>query len=150
MARKHGRMDEHVSRPMNVYLLFAAMSVLIIISAYMGRDAITGLVTGTGGSPDGGTALQSGVIPFPDYGPEPACAAECGRACWLVTSGLAEGIFDTAQGKIGILGCNGNCFDVTSYIQDMRCCRHSECPSGNPVCQSMTGGNAECMAARIA
>jgi hypothetical protein len=133
--RKHADEEyEDTPRPLHTYLLLGFVVAVVIAGAYVNRDAITAFVVNTFTPATANTIVVS--EPATPALPEPDCADSCGHACWLVVSGSAEGTFASAQGKIGTVGCDGNCWSVADVVNDLRCCRNADCPSEKPVCNS--------------
>jgi len=125
--------DEDAPRPFMTYLLLAFVVLAVVIGAYAGRDSITAFVVNViSPSP---ASINISELSEPAL-PEPTCAVACGRACWLVASGSAEGTFASAQGKIGVLGCESMCWSVADVADSFRCCRNSDCPREKPICNS--------------
>jgi len=119
--------DTDAPRPFITYLLLAFVVLAVVIGAYASRDAITAFVVNVI-SP---SPASINISELPESAlPEPTCAVACGRACWLVASGSAEGTFASAQGKIGVLGCESMCWSVADVADSFRCCRNSDCPRG--------------------
>jgi len=125
---------EDAPRPFHTYLILGVLIVVVIAGAYMNRDAITALVTGVGSS--SGSTLTTGS----DLGGiilrEPSCFAECGRPCWLDTSGVPAGTYQSSGGRIGLSGCVGECFSTLDIAANVRCCRNSDCPKDEPICSA--------------
>lgn len=132
--------DECAPRPVSAYLLLGVLVAVVLVSAYLNRDAITALVTDAL-VPQSSVALvvSEPAAPAPA---EPNCAAECGRACWLVSSGAAEGTFSSASGNIGNLGCDGMCRSVSDTLNG-RCCRNADCPKTAPLCRDGVCSSSE-------
>jgi len=133
--RKHADEEhEDAPRPFHTYLLIGLVVAVVIAGAYLNRDAITAFVVNTFTPAAASTIVVSEpAAPAP---PEPDCAGSCGRACWLVASGSTEGDFTSAQGKIGTLGCDDNCWSVADVVNNLMCCRNSDCPREKPICNS--------------
>jgi len=120
--------DTDAPRPFITYLLLAFVVLAVVIGAYAGRDAVTAFVVNII-SPNVESTITFELLPTPAL-TEPNCATDCGRACWLVASGSVEGTFASAQGKIGVLGCESMCWSVADVADSFRCCRNSDCPRG--------------------
>ena len=128
--------DDDAPKPFNAYLVLGLVVVVVVVGAFMNRDAITALATDIlfpNHQPQMPIAIEVASEPFVA---EPGCAAWCGRACWLVASGSAEGTFISAHGAIGTLGCDSMCWSVSDALG--RCCRNADCAKGslchNGVC----------------
>jgi len=122
-------LNECAPKPLYAYIILGVVVVVVLAGAYMNRDAITALVTDTLNTLAPAEHFVLNETPA-NVLPEPDCADECGRACWLAASGSAEGSYATAKGSIGRLGCDGMCYSIEDALGKKLCCKNSECPSG--------------------
>jgi hypothetical protein len=133
--------EESPRRISTTLCLLAVLFVAAVVAgAYLNRDTMTAFVVSAGlqaGVSDSCCMTEHIVLSMPPEAIaipeqttpmllEPTCVTECGRACWLAASGAAEGDYDSAQGRIGALGCDGACWSIESA----RCCRNADCARG--------------------
>lgn len=125
--------EQDAPRPISTYLLLGLIAAVVIGGAYLNRDSITAFVTNamTSFSPQTVSVYE----PASPALTEPECASSCGSPCWLVSSGAAEGNYENAGGKIGTFGCDGMCWSVSDVVNNMRCCRNSDCPKDKQLCK---------------
>ena len=112
----------------------APVVIVIVLAAVIflgGNASLTGFavgdpittgeqtVTGSGGSPSGGTS-------------------SCGGTCWLVSEGSLPGTFESASGKIGVLGPDNRCHSAQEFARELYCCSSLDCPSDTPVCHGLS------------
>ncbi|MEM7813912.1 MAG: hypothetical protein QW548_03375 [Candidatus Aenigmatarchaeota archaeon] len=130
--RNEAPVDGETPRSLYAYLLLGLVAIVVVAGAYANRGAITALVAGASApSPQAAAPNAIGAMGSPALA-DPVCAAECGRACWLVSSGSAEGTFESAQGRIGTLGCDGMCWSASDALS--QCCSNADCPREKPTC----------------
>lgn len=135
---KHSQISksyDSTPRPLYVYLFIAVVVIVVITAAYANRDAITGFVTNVANNISG-KAEMSAVINTSAtiiVIPEPSCVSTCGDVCWLVQSGQREGNITSSSGKLGNIGCDGNCWATADMLE--RCCHNSDC-SKDKLCES--------------
>ena len=56
---------------------------------------------------------------------------KCGSSCWFKTDNKpAANDFKDAKGIIGIMDWNGNCMEISSYLDNSLCCIDYDCGSG--------------------
>jgi len=93
--------------------------ILVIVIAGFGfialnNSGITGFAVAGSSGAGGGRPAQ--------------CSYFCGSPCWI------GGDFISSQGKIGVRDCKSDCITISSYVNELHCCSHLECPVDKPFC----------------